>query len=268
VYSCSDVGTATIYIGRFGSMSATFSSGISADSLDPSSFASNTTLADIQRSIDADFTVPDGYANEGETITDCNFTAYQPSSTKLYSSNNLTGVRTWRLKIKDTNLPDTSSTTVDLANITGKIQFFGYAQPTVVSGDSSGITWTESSAIYGTVGLGGFVAQTLSHKSDTQFTTLQTGSANVSLDVVTGSRDASGNSINPVTSDAVNKSIFQLTTNQQTGLLLNIQKSTEQGYNIVSNFATTIDDGYYCRTNENAQIRVQSGIITEYSTIT
>ena len=267
-YSCTDVGTATIYIGRFGSMSATFSSGITADSLDPSSFASNTTLADIQRSIDTDFTVPNGYVNEGETITDCNFTAYQPSSTKLYSTNNLTGVRTWRLKIKDTNLPDTSATTVDLANITGKIQFFGYAQPTVVSGDSSGITWTESSAIYGTVGLGGFVAQTLSHKSDTQFTTLQTGSANVSLNVVTGSRDSSGNSINPVSSAAVNMSIFNYTTNQQTGLLLNIQKSTEQGYNIASNFATTIDDGYYCRTNENAQIRVQSGIITEYSTIT
>lgn len=267
-YTCTDVGTATIYIGSFGSISASFSSGISADSLDPSSFASNTTLADIQRSIDADFTVPDGYSNAGNTITDCNFTAYQPSSTKLYSTNNLTGVRTWRLKIKDTNLPDTSSSTVDLANITGKIQFFGYAQPTVVSGDSSGITWTISDALYGVAGLGGFVAQLLSHKSDTQFTTLQTDSANVSLNVVTGSRYASGNYIQPVSNDAVNKSIFQLTTNQQTGLLLNIQKSTEQGYNIGSNFATTIDDGYYCRTNENAQIRVQSGIITEYSTIT
>ncbi len=267
-YSCTDVGTATIYIGTSGSLTASFSSGISASGVDPASFASNTTLADIQRSIDFDFTVPDGYSNAGSTLENCNFTPYQPSKTKLYTSNNLTGVRTWRLKIKDTNVPDTSSTTVDLANITGKIQFFGYAQPTVVSGDSTGITFTESSAIYGSVGMGGFVAQLLSHKSDTQFTSLQTGSGNVSLNVVTGSRDSSGNSINPVSSAAVNMSIFNYTTDQHSGLLVDIQKSNEQGYNIASNFATTIADGYYCRTSENAQIRVQSGIITEYATIT
>ena len=267
-YTCTDVGTATIYIGTSGSFTASFSSGISYSSIDPASFASNTTLADIQRSIDFDFTVPDGYSNAGSTIENCNFNPYQPSKTKLYSTNNLTGVRTWRLKIKDTNVPDTSSSTFDLANITGKIQFFGYAQPTVVSGDSSGITWTESSAIYGTVGLGGFVAQLLSHKSDTQFTSLQTGAGNVSITVVTGSRDSSGNSVNPVSSAAVNMSIFNYTTDQHSGLLVDIQKSNEQGYNIASNFATTIADGYYCRTSENAQIRVQSGIITEYSTIT
>ena len=266
-YTCTDVGTATIYIGTTGSFSASFSSGIVFDTVDPTVVAGNTTLADIQRSFDFDFTVPEGYSNAGDTIVDCNFTAYQPSKTILYTSNNLTGERTWRVQIKGSNVPDTSTTTKDLT-ITGGISFYGYSRPTVISGDSSGITWAESSALYEVIGLAGLTTQILSHKSDTEFTSIQTGAGNVSHYVLTGSKDGSGTSINPVTSAAVNKTIFEYLLSQESGSLVNIQKSTEQGYNIASNFLTTIADGYYCRTNENAQIRVQSGIITEYSTIT
>lgn len=266
-YSCIDVGTATIYTAPEGSSTATFSSGNLFTSVSGGASGSNTTLADVQLTYTYGFTVPSGYSNTGETISGCTFNAHQPSHTKRYTSNNLSGERTWRVTFKGANLPDSSTTTKDIV-ATGGIDFFGYAEPTVVSGDSSGITWTESSAIYNTVGFGGTITHLLSHRSDTQFTSVQTGSGNVTHYIVSLLKDSSGNDIDPISASGVNKAIYEFKFDQQSGIFVNIQKSNAQGYNTASNFMTTIADGYYCQTNQYEQIRVQSGIITEYAIIT
>lgn len=266
-YSCSDVGTATIYTAPEGSSTATFSSGNLFTSVSGGPSGSNTTLTDVQLTYTYGFTVPSGYSNTGETISGCTFNAHQPSHTKRYTSNNLSGERTWRVTFKGANLPDSSTTTKDIV-ATGGIDFFGYAEPTVVSGDSSGITWTESSAIFNTVGFGSIITHLLSHRSDTQFTSVQTGSGNVTHYIVSLLKDSSGNDIDPISSLGVNKAVYEFKFDQQSGIFVNIQKSNAQGYNTASNFMTTIADGYYCQTNQYEQIRVQSGIITEYATIT
>jgi|TARA_R100000482_G_scaffold124887_1_gene79654 hypothetical protein len=266
-YTCTDVGTATIYTAPESSSTYTFSSGNTPTSASGGASGANTTLADVENTFTFGFTVPGGYSNAGETITGCSFNAYQPSHTKQYISNNLSGERTWRVTFKGSNLPDTSTATKDIV-ATGGITFVGYATPTVVSGDSSGITWTESSAIYNVVGFQGASTHLVSHRSDTAFTSIQTGSGNVSHYIVALLKDSSGSDIDPISASGVNKAIYEFKVDQQSGTAINIQKSNEQGYNTASNFMTTIPDGYYCQTSQNEQIRVQSGIITEYSTIT
>lgn len=264
-YTCSNVGSETIHMGYFGDYTASFSSGILHTSASPSSFAYNTTLADIQRTVTFGFTAPSGYTNAGDPIS-CSFNVYQPGRTKRYASSNLSGERTWRFTIKGSNVPDTSTTTIDL-NVTGGLIFYGYARPTVVSGDSSGITWTESSALYFKVGLS-TSTYSVTHRSDTEFTSIQTDNGNITKALSILATDSSGYPINLMSASGVNKAVSEYITNQQSGTLVDIEKSNAQGYNIATNLFSPVADGYYCQKDQNDQIRVQSGIITEYSSIT
>ena len=271
-FSCSDLGTASFFIGPGGNYSISFSSGAVVTASSPASFASNTTLADVQRSLTVTITAPAGYTNSGSTIGDCIVTGYQPSYTKIWQTDNLslTGTRTWRFTIKGSNVPDTSAQTVDYA-VKGPVVYLGYAAPTVVSGDSGG-TISSTDAIYATVGAFSGSSSSLKFKSDTPFSSLQTENPNVNLTYTvffTGTN--TGNSA--FSSAAIG---FDAYITEQIGssnylkndTTVSIQSSSEKGYNIASNlYQNKLEDGYYTGTNVNKQIRVQSGVITEFSTI-
>lgn len=264
VFSCSDVGATNLFISPTGGYTLSITNG-TVSGTSPANFSSNATLADISRTVTATIVAPAGYTNEGETIT-CDITGYQPSFTKVYNTNNLTGTRTWRLKIKGDNVPDTSAQTIDIV-AKGGIQYFGYAEPTVVSGDSSGITISSSGAIYYISSFGSSTSF-LTHKSDSPFTEVQTGPSNVNITATVNVLQDNGSTVSVISSDTVGFNVYVINADQQSGAIVFIQQNDTQGFNTASNMLIAVDDGYYTQTSLNAQIRVQSGVITEYSTIT
>jgi len=267
-FSCSDLGTANFFISSGGSYSISFSSGAVVTASTPTSFASNSTLADVQRSLTVTITAPAGYTNSGSSIGTCTVTGYQPSTTKIWQTDNLslTGTRTWRFTIKGANIPDTSAQTIDLV-VKGAVSYLGYAAPTVVSGSAAG-TISSTDAIYATVGSVSGGGAYLKFKSNTPFSSLQIGTPNVNLTV-----NILSYGISPLSSDAIGFNAYISKESGDSGYLesgtsTQIQSSSEKGYNIASNlYQDKLEDGYYTDTNINKQIRVQSGVITEFSTI-
>lgn len=171
------------------------------------------------------------------------------------------GIVTYRMAIN----PD--GTFADFTGIRGSVvtlvSFLGYSEPEVVSGSSSGLSFSSTNVGGTTVGIGHHITTGVSYFSATEFSSLQTGTANNPNGTTASFTNNNGNTSSPTDFglfDSVNSIGIRVVipANQtDTSAPLSSQGSLNAAY----------VDGYYTNFNLNSQFRIQSGLITEVKNI-
>ena len=141
--------------------------------------------------------------------------------------------------------------------------FLGYSEPEVVSGSSTGLSFSSFNIGGTTVGLGYNNAANFPYFSATEFTSLQTGSSTNPITNLPYINNNDGNVSSPTPFgffDSVNSIGIRFVDG---GLMFNSAAPlSSQG-----NLSQAMPDGYYTRFNLNNQIRIENGFITEVKTI-
>lgn len=250
-FTCTDAGASGFSISAAGVITPPTLAAGTVGSYTPTSFSGNSSGSSSTQSVTFTINVPAGYYNTGSTI-DCTLSATQPTATRL-----------WQKQI----VPGSQSTnTVNVYGDSGLHQFddndgpigvFSYDTP-----DVSGTNWTTiSDPIYNVVGVDlsitGYKEMVqFRHFSSTPFTSVQTGTGNINLNIGTLRTEFTGGVYQPRTiydTTNLNKSVYL-----ETGLVATLGSESSLG--------DQPSDGYYAETNIGAQIRVQGGVITEIYT--
>lgn len=237
-------------------------------SVTPSSFDPVST--ETTRTVTANVTVPAGYSNSGNIVTK-NETATQPAAAltnpvqttihRYIHTGVPTGIVTYRMAIN----PD--GTYADFSGIRGAVVgaqgFMGYSEPEVVSGSSTGLSFSATSIGGTQVGIGHHAGTNLNYYSATEFTSLQTGSSTnpiLNIPMVTNN---DGNTSSPSDFgffDSTNSIGIRLVRGAN-------QFDTSAPLYSQGDLNQAMPDGYYTQFNFNTQIRVQNGFITEVKNI-
>lgn len=250
-FTCTDAGASGFSISAAGVITPPTLAAGTVDSYTPTSFSGNSSGSSSTQSVTFTINVPAGYYNTGSTI-DCTLSATQPTATRLWQKQIVPGSQ--------------SINTVSVYGDSGLHQFddndgpigvFSYDTPNV-----SGTNWTTTSdPIYNLVGVDlsitGYKEMVqFRHFSSTPFTSVQTGSGNINLNIGTLRTEFTGGVYQPRSiydTTNLNKSVYL-----ETGLVATLGSESSLG--------DQPSDGYYAETNIGAQIRVQGGVITEIYT--
>jgi hypothetical protein len=265
--SCDDIGITGFAITQAGVITLPSIDKGTISSTSPSSFSSVST--DTTRTLNVNITVPSGYTNAGATLN-CTTTATQPagvtnpiqSSIHRYIHTGVpTGIVSYRMAIN----PD--GTFADFTGIRGAVVtptgFMGYSEPEVISGSSTGLSFSATSIGGTTVGLGNHFGTNLNYYSSSEFTSLQTGSTSNPISNLPMVTNNDGNVSSPSNLgffDSVNSIGIRLV---DTGHQFN----TAAPLSSQGNLNQAMPDGYYTQYNFNTQIRVENGLITEVKNI-
>tara|TARA_R100000773_G_scaffold44399_1_gene45422 strand:- start:61 stop:1263 length:1203 start_codon:yes stop_codon:yes gene_type:complete len=265
--SCDDIGITGFAVSQTGVITLPSIDKGTIASTSPSSFSSVST--DTTRTLTVNITVPSGYTNSGATLA-CTTTATQSAGVtnpiqstihRYYHTGVPTGIVTYRMAIN----PD--GTFAEFAGIRGAVVggagFLGYSEPEVVSGSSTGLSFSATNIGGTTVGLGYNNGANFPYFSATEFTSLQTGSSTNPITNLPFINNNDGNVSSPTPFgffDSVNSIGIRFVDG---GLMFNSAAPlSSQG-----NLNQAMPDGYYTRFNLNNQIRIENGFITEVKTI-
>ena len=258
--SCSDITFTGFAVSQAGVITQPTIDIGTISSTTPLSFALVST--ETTRTLNVNITVPSGYTNAGATLA-CTTTATQPIATlsnpvtsnpfKYQFTGYPTGIVIYRFAY------NTAGDFIDLKGIRGElgqslgITISSFSKPEIVDGDATGLAMneTEDAALAQIGAVMSHGGNDIQYFSATPFTTLQTGSVDISIVYYTNNTNNTANNIGLYDStDSIGIAVY-------TNLLASIPVSDATLLN------QKLADGYYTSFNNPKQVRIEDGVIQE-----